>query len=287
MSPPHFPEASGSFSVDYRNDDGTIILGQGAWSFETQWSNSGSGSIHAYNDGSNIRELGVPSGACDIEDLSIAVIRSTNFSSRTRSPKAGQVVLWRNTQNYLAATAVRRVSASDEGEQGTELLADYRILTNREPDFASPKIRRASGVLQSVAEARSALARATSDTITVGESTGRVIGIGHNQPPQESSPDGISIEQLRSDLDSVEVIVTGITAVPDADRYVDRLRHSEQIISSWVVRRIEEIASSAAKVIGGVAGAYLLSRIGDWGIVAAKFKEVASALATFLGGVAI
>jgi hypothetical protein len=75
-----FPEAEGEISVDYRNNDGTIILGSREWAFSTKWSTAGNGSIHAYRDGGP--RVAVAPGVSSIDQVSAEVFQQANFSSR-------------------------------------------------------------------------------------------------------------------------------------------------------------------------------------------------------------
>ncbi len=90
---PTYPAEEGEFSVDYRDYNGRVIIGSGEWLFETHWSSAGGGSIHIYNDPPSIRGVAVAPNAGRINDVTEAVFAAANFTSRSRHPRAGQVVL--------------------------------------------------------------------------------------------------------------------------------------------------------------------------------------------------
>ena len=244
------------------------------------WSTAGNGSIHAYRDGRDVEGVAVAPNISRIDDITSSVIKSANFSSRVRQPKQGQVVIWRNTSQYLAATAIRRVTLTDEGRPGTELLADYRVLADREADFASTSGRRSAEVLQAATEARTALYRATSEVISATDA-GRVIGIGHNQPPSDVSPDNVSVEEVEASISTAEVLVTGITAAPNPQESIDTINSTTQKVRDWAARRLEEIGSAAAKVLGTAGGAFIVMKIAEWSAVAIQLGNLVNALRTF------
>jgi hypothetical protein len=89
--PPTFTEPTGTFSVDYRDHDGTIVLGEGDWRFATKWNTAGNGSIHAYRNGGP--RVAVAPGVSAIEEVNADVFSRANFTSRVRTPHVGEVVL--------------------------------------------------------------------------------------------------------------------------------------------------------------------------------------------------
>ncbi len=103
---PVFPDAAGTFAVDYRNYDGTITLGQGDWLFVTKWSTAGNGSIHAYRDGGS--QVAVAQKVSSIEQVTAEVFSQANFTSRTRTPRVGEVVLWLNSKGFAAAVEIMK-----------------------------------------------------------------------------------------------------------------------------------------------------------------------------------
>ena len=93
----------GRCTFDYSNDDGIVAIGDGEALFETRWSRAGGDSIHAYNDPATIDAIALATGANQISDVRDAA--RFDYSSRSRTPREGQVLLLRNVQGLYAALA--------------------------------------------------------------------------------------------------------------------------------------------------------------------------------------
>lgn len=104
--PPKSTSEIGSISFDYEAYNGRYILGDDGYAFETAWSNSGNGSIHVYNDGENINGVSIAYGK-KIFEIDDSV--SLDFSSRCRTPVAGEVVVFRNINGIYAAVEIQEV----------------------------------------------------------------------------------------------------------------------------------------------------------------------------------
>lgn len=179
--PPVFEDPAGTFAVDYRDHNGTIILGDGSWRFTTQWSTAGNGSIHAYRDGGP--QLAVARGASSIEDVTAAVFAESNFSSRTRTPHEGEVVLWLNDKGFAAAVEIRKVTITAESLSGTVLEGRYRILVNQGRDFSAAPTLDTDELKQAVQESLRAFDALVD--IDAKDQDVTEVGIGHNRPPAD------------------------------------------------------------------------------------------------------
>jgi hypothetical protein len=197
-SPPHFIEPEGEFAVDYRSHNGAIILGQDEWSFRTMWTSAADGSIHAYNDGGS--EVAVAPDAYAIEDVTPELFSRADFTSRVRTPMVGEVVLWINPNGYVAAIYLSRVTVRPESKSGTVLKARYRILTDRSRDFS----RRQDFAVSALNSAAGTALRSFINLPNVVDPAYEEIGIGHNNPPDESKLNRDDYEyvaeQLRSSI---------------------------------------------------------------------------------------
>ncbi len=177
---PRFPASEGEFAVDYRSYDGNIVLGDGEWAFQTRWSTAGTGSIHAYRDGGP--SVAVARGAKAIEAVTAKVFADSDFTSRNRTPRNGEIVLWENRNGYVAAVQILRVVVTTESEAGTELRARYRILTDKSRDFSKANEHEVVVLEAAIADAL----RAFDGLQDVPELDAIAPGIGHNNPPEDA-----------------------------------------------------------------------------------------------------
>lgn len=178
---PIFPDASGEFAVDYRNHNGNITLGQGDWIFVTHWSTAGSGSIHAYRDGGS--QVAVAQKASLIEQVTEAVFNQANFSSRTRTPRVGEVVLWLNPKGFAAAVEIKKVVVTAESDPGTVLEARYQILVDGKKNFSNVVSSDTDKLRQVIDESTAAFESLVD--FDIDETSASEIGIGHNRPPAD------------------------------------------------------------------------------------------------------
>jgi hypothetical protein len=127
------PANSGTVTFDYSNNNGNYIVGAGDMVFETAWSAGGNTAIHAYNDPPSIRTVALASGAASIADVTDASLFDT--SSRVRTPRLGEVVVWQNTAGYYLATKVLSLKARGHGQASDEIVFEYAIATDKGTDF--------------------------------------------------------------------------------------------------------------------------------------------------------
>lgn len=128
------PSVSGIVTFDYSNNDGRYVVGSGDMAFETAWSSGGSSAIHAYNDPSSIRTVALATAASRIEDINDARIFDT--SSRVRTPRLGEIVVWQNTSGYYLATKIERLAARSHGSDRDEVVFSYKIAPSKSISFA-------------------------------------------------------------------------------------------------------------------------------------------------------
>ena len=129
------PGLSGVVTFDYSNNNGRYVLGAGDLAFETAWSSGGNSAIHAYNDPASIRTVALASGAVHIEDIADATIYDT--SSRVRTPRLGEIVIWQNSAGYYLATKVESLAARSHGSELDELVFSYRVAPSKNTSFAA------------------------------------------------------------------------------------------------------------------------------------------------------
>ena len=116
--------AKGSFIFDYSNNNGSYIIGDGVYQFTTKWSKASNTSIHAYSDARDIKAIGLMKGVTNISDIKTI---NADFSSRVRTPRIGDVVIWENINGYYAATRVIRIQDDTRGDSEDLLECQYVI----------------------------------------------------------------------------------------------------------------------------------------------------------------
>lgn len=117
---------SGEVRFDYSNNNGRFTLGEGHFLFETAWSKSDNVSIVGYSDPPSISGIALAKEADRIEAVKDAA--AYDYSSRTRRPQVGQVLLWRNQNGLYAATRILAVADDTRGAGHDELRFEFRIL---------------------------------------------------------------------------------------------------------------------------------------------------------------
>lgn len=129
------PVLSGVVTFDYSNNNGRYVLGAGDMAFETAWSGGSNSAIHAYTDPPSIRTIALATGAKAIGDIDDASAYDT--SSRVRSPRLGEVVVWQNTAGYFAAVRIEKLKSRSHGSASDEITFSYAIQPNRTASFAA------------------------------------------------------------------------------------------------------------------------------------------------------
>lgn len=124
----------GRHTFDYSNADGIFPIGVGDTLFETKWSRAGGESIHAYCDPPSIEEIALATGAAQISDVRDAA--RFDYSSRTRTPREGDVLLLRNMHGLYAALQLLDIKAVGHGDTVDEVTFDYVILVDGGRDFS-------------------------------------------------------------------------------------------------------------------------------------------------------
>lgn len=120
------PELTGTVGFDYSNNNGNYTIGSGAFSFATQWSKASDSRIHAYDDPSNIRHISIIKALIELPE-ELPNTDELDFTSRTRSPKRGDGIVWLNTNGHFAITIVRDIKDDTRSDHKDWLEFDYRI----------------------------------------------------------------------------------------------------------------------------------------------------------------
>ena len=127
------PALTGKITFDYSNNNGRYILGAGDMAFETAWSGDSTSSIHAYNDPPSIRSVALAVGAKNFRDVVDAAAFDT--SSRVRTPRLGEIVVWQNTAGYYLATRIEALKSRSHGSAVYEVVFSYAIAVGKSASF--------------------------------------------------------------------------------------------------------------------------------------------------------
>ena len=119
------PAMSGTFTFDYSNNDCEYVIGKGASFFRTRWSKSSDTSIHAYKDGTGITAIALLKDVGDIQSIKEI---GGDFSSRVRTPRIGDAIIWKNDKGNYAITKVMSIKDDTRGSKHDELTCDYVII---------------------------------------------------------------------------------------------------------------------------------------------------------------
>lgn len=121
-------QKKGTFTFDYSNNNGEYTIGSGDSAFITKWSKASDISIHAYKDA-----LGVNGAIARVktpQEWPRAIDESFDFSSRTRTPNIGDIIIWRNSNGNYAATKIIDIKDDTRGADHDELTCEYIIYSN-------------------------------------------------------------------------------------------------------------------------------------------------------------
>jgi hypothetical protein len=127
------PALSGRVTFDFSNNNGRYVIGAGDMAFETAWSSGGKAAIHAYSDPPSIRSVALAIGAKTIAHIKDASKYDT--SSRARTPRLGEILVWQNTAGYFAAVRIESLKARSHGDDHDEVSFSYEIQPNRSASF--------------------------------------------------------------------------------------------------------------------------------------------------------
>ncbi|WP_269713913.1 pentapeptide repeat-containing protein [Caulobacter sp. NIBR2454] len=277
---PHFEDEQGSFEVDFRAHNGRVFLGSGDWLFETKWTSAGSRSVHAYNDPPSIKGIAVARGVSSIEEVTAEAFSTADFSSRTRTPKVGEVLLLENTQGRAAAVEILDIRITPESQSGTLLKARYRILLDASRDFSGGAQPASVNQLKVAVEA--ALA-ALDGVVAYPNTEGQASLIGHNNPPPEAALSEEDYQSVRATLIELGSIERKIPENSFLEKAKIDLTAINQSIMDWSGRKFAQVQEGFFTQLGtsladpkNLLGAYL--------VLSGKLDVVIAAIVTMVAG---
>lgn len=125
----------GRVTFDYTNNNGSFVIGEGLFLFETEWTTASDVAIYAYRDAPSIDSLAIAVGVATINQVGDAA--AFDFSSRVRIVREGEVLIIQNVNGFYAAIKVLDVKVEDRGDEQDELTFEYAIQTDGTADFSS------------------------------------------------------------------------------------------------------------------------------------------------------
>lgn len=118
--------SSGSLVFNYSDNDGFLIIEAGGEAFDTKWGRASNESVHAYRDGRDIDGVALVDEGASFEE--IVEPGQERWSSRARTARLGQIVLWRKNGGALLATRVDHVESTSHGDKHDVLTLTYRLV---------------------------------------------------------------------------------------------------------------------------------------------------------------
>lgn len=116
------PFFEGKASFDYKKNNGSYIIGEGDYEFNTQWSECGHNSIYCYRD--HVYRLGYNPHYKEFPTPNEFI--NFDFSSRARSVNVGEIVILENNHHKFAALRILKVVRRNEDIDHL-LEFEYRI----------------------------------------------------------------------------------------------------------------------------------------------------------------
>jgi hypothetical protein len=125
---------AGRAAFDYSSHDGFFRLGVGNCEFLTHWSKAGNTSIHCYSDSTNLVLAVAPMGT---ELAAISNASLFDFTSRVRTLRIGQTVIFENHASHYAAASIVRIEDDTRGASRDWLEFDFWIIEGGGDDFSN------------------------------------------------------------------------------------------------------------------------------------------------------
>lgn len=114
-------QSEGTARFNYISNSNEYSFGTGVYEFRTNWSSRGSDSVYAYSDGVKSIAWAPPSFKVDS-----IVLDDLDFSSRTRSVKVGENIIWVNSNGKILVTRILGITSENEQAQWLDL--EYKIV---------------------------------------------------------------------------------------------------------------------------------------------------------------
>lgn len=167
-----------------------------------------------------------------------------------------------------------RLPSGETGERG-EMLASYRLLSNRPPPPGNS--RDSLELLDAIDDALTAL------SLLEPMTPDAEAGVGHNNPPSDSALTAEDYEAVLATLRQLRSAATGRRLeAQDIGQAREQLRSVVQLITKWARRRLDLVEEGFYRGVGTV-GATGLVATGLWIAAGGKIERVAELIAKFSG----
>ena len=133
VPPPRMTSPVGEVVFDYSNFNGRYTIGSGTAEFETKWTKASNVDIHIYNDPDSINGVALDRRATFIHEVTGGAL--LNYTSRTRPPRLGQIVVLRNRHGFYAAIQILEIKDDTRGDDSDQLRFRYAIQTDGSDNF--------------------------------------------------------------------------------------------------------------------------------------------------------
>lgn len=274
ITPPHFPASTGEVVINYADHDGRAVIGEGETLFETKWSRGGANSIHVYNDPSGIRGVSIVPDAHVLEAISEGMAAGLNYTSRTRTPREGQIVVFENTAGRFLAAELVDVRSEDHGDGEDRLVLRYAVVPTDEDAAQRAEIVRMAR------DTEAELLRLQPGDASPPSAHGR---IGHNNPPEpipltavECDEAILVLQEVRQDVSREGADRTALT------RHVNHLRNVVSKIVRWAARKCDLAADAFAQQAGKTLaeGKFLIAA---WVALSGRLDQLVAVLGRWAG----
>lgn len=135
IPPPASRATSGEVTFDYGAFNGRFVIGTGPTEFETKWSKASDTSIHLLNDPPSINGIAIAKGATAFDQIADAA--TYDFTSRSRTPRVGEIAVLRNLNGFYAAVQIVNVEDDTRGAAADALTFRYVIQAGGSNDFSA------------------------------------------------------------------------------------------------------------------------------------------------------
>lgn len=133
VPPPRMTSPVGEVVFDYSNFNGRYTIGSGTAEFETNWTKASNDAIHINNDPDSINAVALDRRATFIHEVNEGTL--LNYTSRTRTPRLGQIVVLRNRHGFYAAIHILDIKDDTRGDDSDQLRFRYAIQTDGSDNF--------------------------------------------------------------------------------------------------------------------------------------------------------
>ena len=101
--------------------------------FETAWTKASNTCIYVYNDPPSINGVALARGCTSISQVLNAEL--LDYTSRTRTPSLGEIVVLLNTRGFYAAVHLLGIKDDNRGDDRDELRFRYAIQSDGSGSF--------------------------------------------------------------------------------------------------------------------------------------------------------